>query len=156
VTAKGQRVGGKVNVRTRKLTDDEVRALQADIVARLEGLQHAYETSTGVDRDRHLLAAFVQWDTVHPLPTWLYDALIDQLKARIPQRQPSMPWRDWWRVTGAHEEARRKGQPISLREAARKVSQRIYGKEPEKYGGKVWKNYKTVAAQIKKMKLGVK
>lgn len=146
-------VSGKAPVRM--LPDD----IGADIDARLAGLQQAYEAADGVERERHLLGALVQWDTLHPMPTWLYDALLDRQKARIHQRQPSMPWRDWWMVTGAHEEARRKGRPISLREAARQVSQVVYRKDPdnrEKWGGKVWKNYKKVVAEIRRMKLGAK
>jgi hypothetical protein len=140
-----------MRTRVRKLTDDEVRAMRADLVARMKSLQRGYETSEGIERDRHLLGALVLCNTLHRLPLWLYKALRDQQVARVEQ-QPNIHWKRWWMVTGAYEEGLREGRPRwSLRKAAKEIS--------EATGCSfftIWNSYKAVAAIIKNMKVGPK
>ena len=140
-----------MSTRVRKLTDDEVRAMRADLVARMKALQRGYETSEGFERDRHLLGALVLCNTLHPLPLWLYQALRDQQAAR-PQWQPNIHWKRWSMVTGAFEEGLLEGRrPWSLRKAANEVSKAI-----DCPFFTIWNSYKAVAAIIKKMKVGPK
>ncbi len=67
----------------RNLTDDEVQALRTEVDARMAAIELAYETSTGIERDRQLLSALVLCGTRRTLPAWLFWALLDQYKGRL-------------------------------------------------------------------------
>jgi hypothetical protein len=75
-------------------------AVRKDRAARMVGLQRAYETSSGAERDRHLLGALVLCGTLDPLPDWVYKALFDLLKDRLPQ-EPGLHWVRWMAILEA-------------------------------------------------------
>jgi hypothetical protein len=75
------------------LTVGELQALRDDFITRVAAIKRAYETSTGIERDRQLLSALVMCGTT--LPLWVYDALLDQQKARLQEH-------DNWLLTGEH------------------------------------------------------
>jgi hypothetical protein len=109
----------------------------------LAGLQRTYETSEGVERQRHLLAALVLCSTRYPLPQWAYEALRDQL-IPLAKLQPGPHWRRYRMVIRAYEKAQLKGQPISKRKAAKEVSKAL-----DQPFATIWNSYKAIMAIIK-------
>src|SRR5271169_3959832 len=102
-----------MSTRVRKLTNDEARAVHSDVgvraspeynAAKMAALKKAYETSTDIERYRHLLGALQLCKTMHPLPTWVYEGLQKLLIARLPA--PNKIWVRWMVVFGTKRAVR--------------------------------------------------
>jgi hypothetical protein len=116
-----------INATVRPPTEDELRAWRAELDAQMKTFQQAYETSTGIERHRNLLAALAVCDSIQPdakpassdrsvsaplpaqtepemadptylVPSWLYKALCEQEAAVLRQVEPDMHWIRWMMV----------------------------------------------------------
>jgi hypothetical protein len=97
----------------RPLTDDEARALQAEFDIQMKAFRQAYETSTGIERHRNLLAALAVCgplervkDSDHRVPKWLYEALREQEAALLRQVEPGIHWIRWAMVREGKQQKR--------------------------------------------------
>jgi hypothetical protein len=102
-------VGRKISATVRTLTDDEARAWRARFDAQMESFRRAYETSTGIERHRYLLAALAA-DPDYRVPSWLHAALCEQ-QAALLRREHDVHWMRWFMV---YEARYRKGLTWSL------------------------------------------
>jgi hypothetical protein len=103
----------KISARVRVLTEDEAHAWRARFSVQLKSFQREYETATGIERNRCLLAALTVCDPLqsetaasdYRVPQWLYAALCEQQHDRLLQEHDTHLVR-WYAVYVAHVQKR--------------------------------------------------